>query len=225
MRLSSLITMRTFYLAVLLLFIACCSSFTYAYERLTISIVTYRGNNEDVRLFQAQLSNCILTLPELLPSMADADYLRHLKALERNDDFSSAAERDAYWKQGDALQIFFGTISLESSHRYFVRSNIYFGDLQGSLPHKTLSLEVPFSVRNVADTLDIHTAVILYGLAMDAGKASPRKKDLIANLLKVAKDKLIDIRNRKNLSFAIDSPLFELEQAIDTTAKELRSKP
>lgn len=191
-------------------------------ERLAVSIVNYSGKSDDIRIFRSLLNDWVLTLPEEIPSKVGSEYLRHLRTLERTTEFRSAIEIDEYWKHSDAIQIIYGVIEAEGSNAYFVRSKIYLGDLQGSFPHKTLLIELPFAVRNYADTQDFHTAALLYSLAMDAQRVNPNQTSLIAQLLKSAKDKLTDIKKRKTLAVRADSPLADMETAIDEAAKRLR---
>ena len=190
-------------------------------ERLTISIVTYGGKSDDFRLFRSRLNDWVLTLSDEIPSQAGGEYLRHLRTLDRTTEFSSAVEIDDYWRRSDALQIMYGEIAIESAGTYFVSSHVYLGDLQGSLPHKTILIELPFDVHNYADTYDFHTAVFLYSLAMDAEHSNPQQTPLIATMLKIARDKVEDIKRRKSLGSKAESSLAELEMAIDDAAKHL----
>jgi hypothetical protein len=193
-------------------------------ERLNISVVSYSGKDEDFKVFRSRLGDWVLNLSEELSAPAGADYLRRLKLVDRKAEFSTAADLDSYWKTGDALQVLTGSIAPEAGNSYFVQSRIYLGDLQGAFPRKTILIEVPFTARNYADTQDSHTAVLLYGLAMDAERVDSSHKALIAQLLKSAKDKLADIKKRKSLAWNAQSPLPELERAVEEAEKRLKGQ-
>ncbi len=193
-------------------------------ERLNISMVNYSGKPEDFQHFRSRFRDWMLNLSEGIPATLKVDYLSRLKLVERVTEFPSDEALKKYWKEGDALEVLMGSIDTDAGNKYFVSSRIYLGELHGQFPRDSILIEVPFAVRDYADTKDFHTAVLLYGLAMDAERVDPGHKALIAQFLKSAKDKLTDIRNRKTLKVKPDSPLPYLERAIAEAEKELKAR-
>jgi hypothetical protein len=191
-------------------------------ERLSISMVSYSGNAEDFQQFRSRFRDWMQDLSGANPATMKVDYLSRLKLVEREADFPSQDALKNYWKSGEALQVLRGSIDKDAGNKYFVSSRIYLGEQRDTLGPESILIEVPFTVRDYADTRDFHTAVLLYGLAMDAERVDPGHKALIAQFLKGAKDKLRDIRNRKTLKLKADSPLPELERAIAEAEKKLK---
>jgi hypothetical protein len=192
-------------------------------ERLTISMVNYRGKGEAFEQFRSRFRDWMLTLSECIPATVKVNYLSRLKLIERETEFPSDDALKKYWKEGDALQVVSSvSIDKDAGDKYFVSTRIYLGELQGQFPRDSILIEVPFAVRDYADTKDFHTAVMLYGLAMDAERVDHSRKALIAQFLKSAKDKLTDIKNRNALESKRNSPRSDLEWAIAEAEKKVK---
>lgn len=193
-------------------------------ERLDIAVAKYSGRDEHFQLFRASLKDWMIAqADELSSAYPDVKYLARLRLIDKNQNaFPSAADLERYWKESDVLQIFEGRISAEASNQYFVQSRIYLGELRGELPQRSILIEAPFAIREYADTRDSHVAVLFYALAMDAERVDPRRRVLIASLLKVSKDKLRDVSGRNN--GRLTQELLRLQGAVDKAEARLRQR-
>jgi hypothetical protein len=192
-------------------------------ERLKVSVIDYACRNpNDFKVFRSQLQSWVQTLPDEIPETTRPPYMKQLTFVGRTNGFNSAAEQEAYWKNGDALQIFSGSI-MDQGQTYYVRSLIYLGPDQRYFPRGSIKIEVPFTVDSYADTHDTHSAVLFYGLATDAEHRDPRNKAVIAQFLKSAKDRLADIERRNSIRKERNRDLVDLEKAIAKAEQRLRS--
>lgn len=77
------------------------------------------------------------------------------------------AELREYWKEKFALQVVYGRIE-SSSNKFFAVSNFHFGDLRHELERSVFRAKIEISNAEFDNTRDLHTASMLYALALSA---------------------------------------------------------
>lgn len=96
-----------------------------------------------------------------------------------------------YWRGSPTtLQILSGSIS--SGNPGVLTSNIYLGDLQGSLTTRTINVQLLLTPKELRSFRDMHGALMLYALAMDA-KAKQGARGVISQYLAEAESLLKDV--------------------------------
>ena len=148
----------------------------------------------------------------------ELSYIGDLTLKDLSAGFPSSSELEESWRQVQPLAILQGTVFTPTGKDAHVLSRIYLGDRSGSLPRKSLIVEMDVSERQFANASDSHSVVLLFGLAMDARHVYPQKKAVAAAILKAARDKLADLERRA----ALTPELQELKLAISAIEASLK---
>jgi hypothetical protein len=185
--------------------------------RLDVSMVKYGGTTaggpeQCYSQFRRFLQDRVQTLPEEVEGETkDLAYLGQLSLRDvSGPGFPSLSELENYWRQTSSLAILQGNVFTPAGKPPVVQSRIYLGALSGTLAKKSIMVEMAVTEQEFANTSDSHSAVLLYGLAVDARRVYPQNKALTAAILKSARDKLADRERRGTLP----RELLELKQAI-----------
>lgn len=188
-------------------------------RRLKVSLFRYAGAEDDqsrthFSRFKAILRDKITVLVEELEGSSPGfSYLENLSLQPGGNDgipdtLSSEAAVQTYWAGSRSLLLLRGSMVPETKG-YSAQTRLFFGDLQGALPHPSLSLNLPLDQEQFANTTDSHSLAIYYALAMDAARLGDQPAHVIT-LLSRAQDKLRDLAKRGPLSPAA----LEIQQAV-----------
>jgi hypothetical protein len=128
---------------------------------------------------------------QTLSAHPELDRLNKVSVVDKTDPLPASAEALAkYWASSPTtLEILSGTIS---SNPDVLTSNIYLGDLQGSLKMRTVSVQLALTPKELRSFRDMHGALMLYALAMDA-KAKQGPRGVVSQYLAEAESLLKDI--------------------------------
>jgi hypothetical protein len=116
---------------------------------------------------------------------------------------------EIHWKSSKALEILSGGITEVRSGGITEKrltTNVYLGDLHGSLKTATVSFMIAITPEEYRRYRDVHSALVLYALAMDA-KASSVLKGAATQYLAEAESSISSITNP-------DSDAIALREAI-----------
>lgn len=123
------------------------------------------------------------------PELARVD---KVSVVDKTDPLPVSNEALAkYWRgSSSTLQILSGTIS--SGNPDVLTSNVYLGDLQGSLKTRTVNVQLLLTPQELRSFRDMHGALMLYALAMDA-KAKQGPRGVVSQYLAEAESLLKDV--------------------------------
>ena len=122
------------------------------------------------------------------------------------DNLRTLLQREDFWKNQNALLLFRGELWTDKTKPY-VLSDIYLGDLRGSFPAQEVRVKLSIQPESVPKTLDSHSLIIYYALAMDARRLGCDPA-IVNALLAKARSILSDLRNRPG-SLQGDLELFD----------------
>jgi len=199
--------------------------------RLKISLFRYAGSEGSepkahFSRFKGILRDKITVLVEELTGVWPGfNYLGNL-ALEPGgndgfeDNLNTAIAVKNYWAASRSLILLRGSIITDADNSYSAQTRLFFGDLQGALPHPSLSVKLPINEEQFANTSDSHSLAIFYALAMDAARRGEKPAHVIT-LLSRAQDKIRDLSKRQSSS----QSLIDIEKAVENAimAQRLRS--
>jgi hypothetical protein len=131
---------------------------------------------------------------QTLSAHPELDRLNKVSVVDKTDPLPASAEALAkYWSASPTtLEILSGTISGNSGNPDVLTSNIYLGDLHGSLRMMTVNVQLLLTPKELRSFRDMHSALMLYALAMDA-KAKQGPRGVVSQLLAEAESLLKDI--------------------------------
>lgn len=144
----------------------------------------------------------------------ELDRLNKINVFDKKDPLPASGEALAkYWAGSPTtLEILSGVIS---SNPDVLTSNIYLGELQGSLKTRTVSVQIPLTPVELKSCRDMHGALMLYALAMDA-KGNNQQRSIVLQYLAEAESLLKDIRQRATSPTDVGA-----ESLSDAVAKEV----
>jgi hypothetical protein len=119
----------------------------------------------------------------------------HVRYYEENDRFAGISEMHRWMKDTNALNVMRGSIATDDNVNYHVYSRFYLGDLSPSILPDEISVDLPITASEFANTRDSHTLVLLYALAMDAKRVG-RPTSQVALLLSSAQSIIADLERR-----------------------------
>jgi hypothetical protein len=138
-------------------------------DRVFIELFPYASvNNADPTAVRKLLLDRLQRLAEeTISANPQLGRLNKIKVIDKKDPLPGSPEDLAnYWTNSrTTLEILSGSISNNPS---FLTSNIYLGDLQGSLKTRTVTAQIPLTAEELRSYRDMHGALMLYALAMDA---------------------------------------------------------
>lgn len=140
----------------------------------------------------------------------------HIKS--RGNDTFDIDQEVYHWieNQTNVLSVLRGTIASDDNINYTVHSRFFLRRFRAYLPYEEVIVELPIKEKEFKNTIDSHTLVILYALAMDV-KRLGYPKDQIALYLKSAINIILDLESKRSLS----GDLTVLKNAIQTATDEL----
>lgn len=125
------------------------------------------------------------------PELARVD---KVSVVDKTNPFPVSNEAlEQYWRSSPTtLQILSGSISSGSGSPDVLTSSIYLGDLQGSLKTRTVNVQLVLTPKELRSFRDMHGALMLYALAMDA-KAKKGARGVVSQYLAEAESLLKDV--------------------------------
>jgi hypothetical protein len=190
----------------------------YADEAPRVQIQMFKYSSvekaeQHAEIFKHVLQTKIYNMVEDLQSRGRYfDYLNSLRIVpqEKNLLFSPA-ELSNFWKESHALEILSGLVHLKGD-TVTVYSQVYLGDLNGSLRKKHIDLEMSIAPGNFRFNNDSHSLITLYALAMDA-KRRNLPSDVVASYLSKAHEIAQDLQTALpgDLKDAVEKALEELK--------------
>ncbi|MCP4672426.1 MAG: hypothetical protein GY857_14105 [Desulfobacula sp.] len=135
-----------------------------------------------------------------------------------NEDTFTTKDGVLRWlkNQSSVLCLLRGTIVSDDNVHYIVKSHFYLGELKGDFPYDVIKISLPVSSKELGNTQDSHSIVILYALAMESRRIG-MSNSKIAKVLFPAIDKLADIKRRGGLSHdlvKLESVLMQIQQEM-----------
>lgn len=187
-------------------------------ERLDIVVARYEGTPVAVGQFRESLNGLTSVIVSGIKD-GDTKYLKKLSVLNQPDaTFESWTVLEKNWQNSENLEILRGSVTLTAKDSSVV-SRVYLGEeLRGDLPDPEIVLNIAFKAQDFSRSVDSHAVAVLYAMAMDEKRVDPGQKKWIADLLKVAKDKVADLKRTQPLT----GDMAKLEKAIDTLEQEIR---
>lgn len=201
----------------------------WAIPRTEVSLFKYRGAQEGqlsgvkFEVFRGILDRKILKIRrEILQTATlseDLLYLKEVRIDYRNEDtFETEGDVENWMKlQARTLGVLRGSIVSDDDNTYVVFSEFHLRIPQSFLPYNVITVQLPVKSSEFANSKDSHSVVILYALALDA-KRIGMDGDQIVNFLRVATNKIADIKRR---SGSLPQDLQFIESSINKIASEL----
>jgi hypothetical protein len=134
------------------------------------------------------------------------------------DTLSSITAVRQYWVGSHSLEVLKGMLQKGSSSRVY--SRIFLGELGTAANSESLVVSMPLSAVEMGSTMDAHSIVTYFALAMELQRRKCDRSSIVAILSRV-QEKFADLRRRKA---TIDSTLVPIEQAVTQLLSEL-AKP
>jgi hypothetical protein len=185
-------------------------------ERTSIEIFSYASfNNSDQtaaveNLLRQKLEHLV---EETISAHPELNGLSKLTIVSKNTQLPDPGNLATYWKSTHVLEILSGAITGSPP---VVTSNVYLGDLRGSLAKSTLSVQIEINPKEYRSYRDMHSALTLYALAMDAKTRSPQQHGVVSQYLAEAESLLKSIpnpdENARALSDAVAKDLIALKK-------------
>jgi hypothetical protein len=128
-----------------------------------------------------------------------------LTVVSKKERLPNPGNLEMYWKGSKALEILSGGITEVPSGGITEKrltNNVYLGDLRGSLKTATLSFMIDIKPEEYRRYRDVHSALVLYALAMDA-KASSALKGAATQYLAEAESFVKSIENPDSDAIAL----------------------
>jgi hypothetical protein len=187
--------------------------------RLTIEVFDYSGvgtspeRQESFQRFCTIVRNKINMLVETLVAGNKAcNYLVDLRLARVTRELTgSPSETLAVWQDSYALALFSG-LFFNREQSLFVRSQPFLGELSSSLPSSRLQLDLRIDENEFSQTVDSHSLVVLYALAMDARRLG-YSRDVVFALLAEA----------VSIARGLDSSLAGVRPLKDALRESLRN--
>ncbi len=148
-----------------------------------------------------------------------AEQVKHLTVLNKKQRLPNPGNLETYWRGSKALEILSGGITEVLSGGVTEKrltSNVYLGDLHGSLKTATVSFMIDIKPEEYRNYRDVHSALVLYALAMDA-KGSSALRGAATQYLAEAESSINSVANP-------DSDTIALREAIKKEFALLQSK-
>jgi hypothetical protein len=169
----------------------------FADDRLLIELFPYASiNNADPKSVAKLLRERLQHLAEQTVSAnPQLKRLNEVKIIEKDEKYSplpaSAEDLAVYWSNAHrTLEILFGDIAPA-----YLTSHVYLGDLNGSLKVRTLVAQISLTNDELRKWRDMHGALMLYALAMDA-KNRNEDRGIIFQYLGETESLLKDVAER-----------------------------
>jgi len=185
-------------------------------ERTSIEIFSYASFNSSDQtaavenLLRQKLEHLV---EETISAHPELNGLSKLTIVSKNTQLPDPGNLAAYWKSTRVLEILSGAITGSPP---VVTSNVYLGDLRGSLTKSTVSVQIEINPREYRSYRDMHSALTLYALAMDAKTRNPQQQGVVSQYLAEAESLLKSIPNAdenvRALSDAVAKDLMALKK-------------
>jgi hypothetical protein len=198
-------------------------------ERMSIDIFSYVSvdSPDQGGLVQSLLRQKIINLAgEMRRANKEVGELENLRVNLRNAALPDLGDLVQYWKSTHALEILSGAIVTDKPDKPRVlTSNVYLGDLQGSLSKSTISVVIELTPEEYTSWRDMHVALTLYALAMDAKTRRPLPRGIVSQYLAEAESQLKSIQQQATLRSRQD--VLALAEAVkkELTALKASSEP
>lgn len=161
------------------------TSVPLAASRTTIELLPY-GSLTDTKdaervaaILLQKLLNLVAETQSVSPELSNT--LASVKIHTSGTTLPSPADFNTYWNQNSVLQILSGTLFKDRNPQR-VKSSVFVGDLRGSLPKNLVDIEFDVVPQAFRPNYDMHAALTLYTLAMNA-KATAKPNGVITQLL------------------------------------------
>lgn len=190
--------------------------------RFRIQFFQYAGaedgeaRNQNSR-FRAVISDKVIAWSEELRGPTANAALPELELIAAGaDTLTSATALQQYWLQTHSLELFKGVLEPAERGGYGVRSRIYLGDLGAPLQTKSVLVSMKIAATEMANTMDAHSIVTYFALAMDLQR---RRCDraVVAGVLSKVQEKLADLKRRGS----VDPVLTPINQATDRLLRQM----
>jgi hypothetical protein len=187
-------------------------------ERMSIEIFSYAsfGSSDQTAAVENLLRQKIQHLvEETMSAHPELSELRNLTVVSKNTALPDLGKLVEYWKSTHALEILSGGITGTPP---VVTSNVYLGDLRGSLSKSTVSVEIIITPQEYRSYRDMHAALTLYALAMDAKTSNPQAQAMVSQYLAEAESLLKSIQQQ-----SIAHSDQDVKDLVDAVRKEFQA--
>lgn len=201
--------------------VSCFAACAVGGDRLSIQVFPHSviGSNIEHDTVEKLLRNKLeLLAQQTVSAHPDLAQLRLVRVDSIKAPLPASSEAlEAYWSNSpDALEVLSGAIFSNPS---VIASNVYLGDLQGSLDAKTISVRVALTPEEFFSYRDVHGALMLYALAMDAKRQKPQR-GVISQYLAEAESLLRTVEQRP--ISGLDTAVKTLSEAISKELDKLK---
>lgn len=161
-----------------------------------------------------------IMVEELKNRGSEFGYLDSLSVVRRTDDVpNNIGDLHQYWQGTQALEILSGIVDTDAGT---VISNIYIGDLQGSLKSEMINIQMEIAPDEFRSFRDMHSLLTLYALAVDARARHGNTRELISTFLSEAWSIVQDLLQRPMDLKKNGDQINMIQEAIQRDMQELR---